>query len=90
MAAGKLPWAPIDRLFPAWDSHDFANALGCDRRSITRWRTEGLTSASADLVATRLGLHVALIDGWEHWPDAVAAETESRAPQRPGQLTLSL
>ena len=42
-----------------------ADAIGVNRRTVYRWRHDGLNGAAADLAATALGSHPAVI--WPEW-----------------------
>lgn len=76
----RLPLAPVMELVAPIDDALLAERLGVTRRSVVRWRRDGLTPPRADEVATRLGRHPrdlwgALYDWaedcWEaeqHWP----------------------
>ncbi len=65
----RLSFAPVDRLLEGQSDTIAGELLAVTRRTIIRYRKEGLTPPLADKIATRLGHHPARL-----WPDYDHAE----------------
>lgn len=60
------PFGPMWKVLP-FGVDDFAEAVGCSRRAVHRWRHAGLTWDAADRAAVAVGLHPANVWGREWW-----------------------
>lgn len=64
----RFPLAALYRVIGAVSLLELAERTGVTDRSISRWHTTGaIPERAADLVATRLGLHPALVWGESWW-----------------------
>lgn len=61
----RFPIEDLQRVINAETDADIANATGFCRRTVQRWRHNGLTAINADRAAIRAGYHPANI--WPHW-----------------------
>jgi hypothetical protein len=61
----RFPIDDLQRIICAETDGDIALATGFCRRTVQRWRRDGLTPIIADRAAIRAGYHPANI--WPHW-----------------------
>lgn len=77
-SACRYPIAVLEHVIGSESTEDTAERLGLSHRSVTRFRSAGLTHRQADEFACRVGLVAELVwDGWLH-----DAQPESRADVR--------
>ncbi len=79
-AKQMVPFAPLERLItgdwgprscggehPGWTDHDLGAVLGVSRVTLRAYRRRGLSFDKCDQLATKVGLHPALV--WPEWSD---------------------
>lgn len=83
MTAGRLPYAPLERLLrashdaPDWSDSVAARRLDVTKRSISRYKANGLDPWAADRLARAAHHHP--LDIWgDAWTAACAADEDAR------------
>jgi hypothetical protein len=63
----RLPFDPLERLVGRGCGLAAARALDVHPRQVYRWRRQGVTWATADQLAARVGRHPAEVWGTDWW-----------------------
>ena len=63
--SARFSLTDLEILIGATSDRDIAQATDSTRRTVQRWRHQGLSARQADRAAVRAGFHPANI--WPHW-----------------------
>lgn len=77
------PLAPLTSALGKPPAGILAARLGVSRRTVCRWKRQGLTECQADQAAVRAGLHPGIV--WSEWWSSAACVTQR--PYEGGDVT---